>query len=543
MTLPTEMREKSASYQELFGADKIDALGIMEVFTASDAQGDIQVTCDEKQISDISRKINGKWYSHIPKADGDAHPPSPPFAGLDRLTLWISHDKPKHFLYIEPETMKPVFRINKDGTLNLYRKELLDGNIAWEWVHPQVLQGNGKILSVDPRAFILRAKTSGNPPQMLLHLPSLTDEGGKTVVFRSQQVMGQAQPRWVLESKPTLFISGEQKMPGIRNYSEFLVLETISRDSSAARKKNDREVFLPIRPKRDLTSVVASPVAEKPEIVSCVSIKIKNDNLDPKDPKSTCYLAYLSLIQASTPKEMRKTKLFQGLRKFKRFEPEELQLLGWIFKAEDGTVYADAIRLLAAGLVHENFTMYPQVKKENKSRGKGWTKQPAVHWEMFWEDSLPEDKLPVQICQMTNHYFERVHHLPLDMRIDKILPPQVLAVWNLKRYANEGKLRLPEATAVARELVDADVKALMRECKRTRGIPKIPNRTRPSNAMNENFFALLDAALSGDPAMRKIAERQLRDMQQDPKSKIYEVLLNAALQSSTTIMPKRSLMF
>ena len=92
MTLPTEMREKSASYQELFGGDEIDALGIIGSDSFRRARR-YTSTCDEKQMSDISRKINGKWYSHIPKAM--AMPIRHLLlAGPDRLTLGSLTIKP-----------------------------------------------------------------------------------------------------------------------------------------------------------------------------------------------------------------------------------------------------------------------------------------------------------------------------------------------------------------------------------------------------------------------------------------------------------------
>ena len=184
------------------------------------------------------------------------------------------------------------------------------------------------------------------------------------MVFRSQQVMGQAQPRWVLESSLRFSFPGTKRC-GIRNYSEFLVLETISRDSSAARKKNDREVFLPIRPKRDLTSVVASPVAENTEIVSCVSIKIKNDNLDPKDPKSTCYLAYPSPPKLQHQKSMRKQQSScKQCASSNDLSGRAAALVGSL-KLRTVLSMLTLSDYWPPVLLHENFTMYPQVKKEN----------------------------------------------------------------------------------------------------------------------------------------------------------------------------------
>jgi hypothetical protein len=372
----------------------------------------------------------------------------PPLAGLDKLSLWISQDSSdRHYLFVDLKSMTPIIRLDFEGGLSFLQHEKRN---RWEWVIPGILEGNSRILELDPFAFILQddpylgprnlllQKHLIHPSDMLMQFPHLIDSSGEVLEFvRKWDSEIDELSDWVLKNKPHLHISKNQFLPGIRNFNQFIIVENAS---------GKREALIPIKTKNQIDS---KEVAK----TSCISVNIKQGELVSQDPKTNIYLAYLCLIHATTSEDyQRAMKFLQASSRFESYTDEELRLLGWIFHSprmtQDHTGPSDAIRLFAAWLVQDNFKRNPQEItpiesiKEFKKKKISALSPPDV-WNLFWKENLEKENLEKQISKLTVHYFERQHHLPQGMRLQEILSDQELKEWDLKLHQRTGSLKAP----------------------------------------------------------------------------------------------------
>lgn len=518
-TLSLNIRNASKSYQELFGEKIFSFIDNGSYLETTDEFGKIQIyTTEEGNISDIRREIQGQWYSHIPADDTKSHPPLPPLANKDTLGIWISHDDKKHYLLADQSSLTPVIRLDVDGRLTLLKE---NPNIRWEWVDQQALSGKSQILNIDPSAFILQEDTSGKQRAMLLQFPHIVDPSGEILEFERRELKGINGPRWAMKHQPHLFISLDQTLPGIRNVKQFIITENLS---------GSREAIIPIKTKEQLDSKEAVNA-------SCISVNIKQNTLSSQDPKANIYLAYLALIHAVTPEDYQQAmKFLQQARKFEAYTPEELRLLGWIFQSpqmtSDATGPANAIRLFTAWLVNENFKRNPQSRKAQDQLSNEIKEDdlsamsPPEHWERFWSK-----KYPTGMEDLISSYFSTQQHLPLGMRMQEIMTPQELMDWNIGLFATSGPIsHAPQKNADKIEVKVSDIELLIR-MKPSRHTPQVLLPGRPLSSLQNEFPALLDAAVSNNPERRAIAEKQYRAMQYDPETKVFAAILFAALNS------------
>lgn len=528
LALPLSMRESSDAYKELLGNTNLDVIDYDTYFESADGKMRIYLAETKgksgekvRQINEIQQLIDGKWYSYVSTKQANQHPPLPPFAGKDKLQIWLSADAPHHYLYVDRKSQMPVIKFDSDGLITFVQE---DPKQRWAVVDDDEIK-DSTFLSLDPSAILLQAESKDVPRKMRLQLPHLKDEGGQTVEFERRYDAKDKESRWVVRNKPHLFISEEQRIPGVRNFDNFVVLEN---------KSGDREVLIPLKTVDELKN------KEKKEIfpTNCISAAIKldphgNEILVTSNPEANTYLAYLTLTHAITPDDYELALGYlQGARKFERYTADELVLLGWIFDSNksthDNTAYSNAIRLFATWLVHDNFERYPVTQKYIPSQD---------YDEIFWKELPGNDDFGA----LVQDYIALQNHLPYKMRIyhPDNLSPQELMDWNLssKRGAYSASYAAPMGPEHKFDNISNEDIELLRGIMSTqyRHTPTIDIASRPSEeTLKKNFTALLDAARSKDPDRRRIAEQQLNVMQYDKKSVIYTYILGAALNPNAS---------
>lgn len=532
--LPLSLREQSPAYQELFGERKLIVVDCGKYYETSDRYGDIQILTSGpsdgrgRVIEEIRRNINGSWYSYLPKQDPEQHPPMPSIAGKDRLGVWVSEDKPVRYLFVEPSTMEPVIKLDHDGHLIFLREK---SDARWEWVDESVLDQH-PIMDIDPSTYLLQQGAPDELMQMRLQLPHILDESGIPLEF--QRTVKEDRGVWVLKGKQHLHIAEDQRLPFIRNFNNFIVMSSST---------GEKEVMIPVKTLSELQAHKDMAQIHETSIITA-SIKTNakgNESLSAQSTNANLYLAYLSLTHAATPKEYQQAMEFlRSARKFERYTPEELRLLGWIFQSDkltkDHTGLADAVRLFTAWLVHDNLKRNPpEVSREQEGMAKEVVPlspdSPAAEWQLFWEGKHPKENLRDQIKTLAVHYFARQQHLPEGMRIhdSRNLSPQELMDWSLEDFVTAPEMgkAFPEQKQVINVTVE-DIE-LIRSAKKSRGTPQIPVQSRARGEMGENFIRLLDAAKSHDPQRRRLVEDQLKAMRFDQKSRVFAEIIGAVL--------------
>ena len=371
------------------------------------------------------RVIDGKWYVEVTSQEQGSWPPLPNFANFGNYEVWLSEEKPQHYLMVDSTSRKPVYRIDSNGHITFLQEV---PQTTWEWVLHNEFNAYQNIFSLDSNAFLIQSVKSAPNHVVRLILPNLSDDSGQPLEFERRFLKGFSDPQWVLRSKPHLIVS-KQELPGIRGFTNFIVLERAKKGG----KGKDREVLIPIKSAEEMKS-------NNTTNTSCVSASISKDRLQGRGVMSHVYLAYATLLQAHTPEEYERAMDFlQGARKFERYTPEELKVLGWIFRSQestkDATGYADAVRLFAAWLVHDNLKRNPQKVVPSQGTQKLSSSSPPMEWVQFWVGK--DGDFTQELRQMAQHYFARQHHLPLKLRLNypENLSEQELLDWSLESYA------------------------------------------------------------------------------------------------------------
>jgi ankyrin repeat protein len=541
ITLTSAVCQASSSYLELFGNDPLkitdQRIHTKETISlgAKDQFGAIGIFVSRKgvttSIEQIQRQLNGRWYAYIPNINKNLVLFHPQFAGSAQLNQWRSIKDPIHYLYVHPQTMQPVIRLEADGSFTLFKEE---GTQQWEWVQMPPEMAN--LSTLDPDVFLLQAKSTQTPRPMLMQFPHLKDENGNLLEFERRWSTDKKELRWVLRNRPHLSLAKEQRLPGVRNFHNFLILENAN---------GARSALIPVKAKEQLD-------AKKAVETACVHVQIKDDALTSLEPKTNAYLAYVALTHAVTPKEYQQALAFlKKARKFEKYDSEELRLLGLIFTSHkltnDYTGPATAINLFTHWLVNENYHRNPSIGLAvpmEADRIRLTADSPAVHWQLFWENKLPQDR--IWIDEARQRYFTLQAHLPYGMRLQDNITPQELMEWGLPipsvsstgsvPTSTEGSSAAPLPVNVKLEEVESLRIAYSALDLSERALP-IPSRPR-RNTLQLRLNDLLKAARSADPDQRRIAKEQWEAMRFDPDTQTFSLILAAALEEKENSLAK-----
>ncbi len=511
---------------------------------AQDQHGRMEILSkDGRSITQIRRQIQGSWYSYVDQKQGNLHPPVPPFKGDKELAIWRSADDPNEYLFVDPATNQPKIGLDRLGHYILFD---INPNKRFDWVDLKEVSGGSAILALDSDAFIYQEVSDKKPIEVCLRLPHLLNAAGGPLEFvravpvqpnkedPSQGVIlpNQDRERWVLKGAPHLFLSDDQRITGIRVFDHFLVLESVS---------GNREGIVPMK---SLTQVRNKKSVE----TTYARIKLTNDHLTSTSPDKNAYLAYLTLTHATTAEEyLQAMHYLESAKKFERYTPDELRLLGSILlsnhETKDHTGYAFACRLYVAWLVQDNLQRNPQYSVASKqSTGEAPTFLSHTDvWESFWNGDYSFQigkntrTLDDILDYVAEGYFARAQHIPFDMRIENIISGGELCEWGLENRAAEVVIRGPKPVSAASFSPPKDLDSLFVKIG-TEASTSSSLLTRPSEDFIGNFKLLWDAALSNDPARKESVNYAISYISQDPNSDVrfLATILHAALNKEAS---------
>lgn len=531
-------------YQAIFGIQNLcvtehEAENGAICLRSTDQYGAIEILSnqDKDDIQELRREIDGSWYSYVHSTND--HPIIPLIKGHETLTVWKSLNTPSHYLFLEPNTMEQKIRLHANGCYTLPH---LDPHKSFELA---AFKGGDAILAIDPDAFILQE--TGNKPsgEVHLQLPHILNANGEPLEFVRAVPIGQEEVRWVLKGVPHLFLSQNQTISGLRSYRQYLVLESSS---------GEREAILPLK---SLTSLQG----EDPIETTYIKVRVGENALLASTPKQKIYLAYLALTHATTPKEYQQAMGYlQEARKFERYSPEELQLLGSVFmstrETQEHTSYAYACRLYAAWLVDDNFQRNPKslpssrpVDDSNVQLPLNFESSPEK-WEAFWQGEYiyhkgdKDHSVKTVLNDVVKGYFERAGHLPRGMRIENLVSSRELSEWKL--WSRISPAEITPAKPTTRPVFHSlnTISKLIRGKKVVTGPIPSDLLMRPSQSFQDNFRSLWDMAMSQDPSRRRLLEDAIRYVSQDenPEVRFLSLLLHAAVNQHNQdgLAPSRS---
>ncbi|MDP1834381.1 MAG: hypothetical protein Q8K75_00480 [Chlamydiales bacterium] len=528
----SEKARASVLYKALFGTILLPAAQFPTHYESSDNAGEIRLNISAKgEISEVNRKIDGQWYRYVHSPDGSLHPSRPPLVGADKLQVWCSMDIPAHYLFIEPETVDPIIRLDADGRFTFLKT---DPHTRYEWVDISSLPEGAALKGIDTSAVLLQEDTKP-PKRMRIQCPTLRDESGDVLEFIRQTPKGSDEEKWVLASMPNLFLSDNQEIAGIGGLKGYVVLETLS---------GGREALFPIRT-LDSERKGLTPNA------TYMRVKLQDNIPISQAPDKNAFLAFLTLSHASTVQDYhRALEYLKGARKFERYSDEELRVFGWILQSpretRDTTQYADSLRLLAAWLVHDNLQRNPKRTEVREREDSHWPKLdgPVGDWLTFWEGKWSKqgrdrtENLEGYLQRLSKSYFARAHHLPQELRIENLLSQQEMWDWELHtRVATPGKQEVSSLPNTPPIQPLETLNIFFSTIKPMEGTQELPLSTRPGRALIQQFRSLYKTACEGTEEEKRGLEHLVRDLAYDktPTTVYLRTILHARLHGKNNI--------
>ena len=435
---------QSPSYQQLFGSKKLLVFMGREGLEASDAIGPILIKVAGNSISEIKRQFDGEWYTFSLKL-------KIPFSVKEKLSIFESPNKKQ--LGIDTVKNIPFLLIDEEGKITFLQET---DKKLWTWQKP--INQKQSMASMDEECYLL---FSDDGTAVRFNFPHL-----------GLELFQVANGPWRVKSTPHLKVSGDQTFPGIRDFEQFVVLETDSKE---------KEVWIPIKTKNE----VKAP--DTPLMI----LKMKEDKV--VSSSSYPYLAYLYLSHARTPEDYGTAMdSLQKAYKYERYTQEELQLLGWIFFYEDQTPHATALKLYTAWLVYDNLKRNPEdpIKAPEEIVDLS-LRSPPLEWQLFWEGNHPKTELADMLYHnVARRYAALQSKLPFGLKIDNILTEQEFIDWRLERYLMDPGSKIKEEKPLSK-ISNETIEFLKNMKKSTSSSILIPGR--PGIELKNSFYYLWNA--------------------------------------------------
>lgn len=420
---PSKQIMQTPVYQRLFGNKPLNVFQTPDFLAAKDDLSPIRIVeqwDDEDQPLECLRMFdNQDWYAYRPIEKVPSLSRLPFFAKLD---VWINTNPngPVRARLYDNKTRKLEYQIFADGTIEMASQ----GNKRFELLNSKEVQA---IKEFAPDALLLREKESG---KVMMLLPHNLDEHGEPLIFdlkRERQADNRTRDIWSMRTDPDLIISSKQEIKGIDGYDRFLMLE------------NSEGEQLALIPQISFGSIDQGGFP-------CMQMQLKNHHIGiQKTSAKTLFSAYLHLSHAATSEDyVRALDLIESVREYRRFNDEELKILGLIYdlssnanpRKADNTPESYALRLLLVSLVRENFAKYPQFDQKRLKidlKMDFATAQSGEDIERIWCGlvSLPlstmgEENLSLSIARNIEGYLERRNNLPHRFRLEQLLSSQQL---------------------------------------------------------------------------------------------------------------------
>ncbi|MBS4170294.1 hypothetical protein [Neochlamydia sp. AcF95] len=383
--------------------------------------------------------------------------------------------------------------------------------------------------------------------QYLLSFPYLTSPSSKNQTLQFEL----HENHWIWKEDPQFFIAENQQIGGLEGFKGFLIIQN---------QKGQYKALIPQK-----TQYEFEVKEETPRQVSCLVCRLtsppKNSPLVSSDwtPELTIqsssevngYLAYLHFMHAHTHSEYRKTLSFlQHTYSFKRFNPNELRTLGWIFCHAQKSASAKhipkrginhiheaiALQLYIAALIRQNLEAHPSNSLHNtcqtvlRSLDKQLIPQDLdspLNWEKFWEilslaswstDQKETDPIPLLLQEIIKAYLARRDKVQKALQIESLVPPFLLDQWGLSKLSKskliEDKLlvaTLKDLDKVGQDLEKLDWKEVLKDINSHSLQAFPPFNSRQGKSFRSYFKFLFEQALDKNPKIKEFLDEAQYD--------------------------------
>lgn len=515
-------------YKTLFGSKKLIGTEQPDYIECQEAQGPIRFFISKNCygaiiLKHIQRQFDGEWHQYIP-AKNDYFPLLPPLTNVKQLQVWqkVEAKKPEYLLYDSSKQAIP-YRLDSDGYFWFADASTLQPQPRrYAWCNISKTEAGQGVKGFDPDAILWQPapseKEESYPP--LLQFPHYSDNQGKGLQFVWQKNEKEKEEHWHLQAAPHLILSENQSIEGIKGIARFLVIENAS---------GERELLLPWLPLKNLKAGGGLEAC-------CHRIPLKKGVPETKNREQNAYLAYLSLMHATTPQDY--ATALNYLKKafsFGRYEGQQWQVLGWILNITqdkpDHSVGMDAVRLYAAWLVHDNLKRNPLPSDQKLAPTKPIEEVPTptappATWEAYWQSGLVDKELD----KLIPHYLARRSKAQYSVKLENVLDAQELIDWGLDRRAEANRQKQLSTYKFAEEPPAhiSDISLLIGN----KNESAIDYYTRPGYQLSNGFYRLYLQAKSSDPKDQNKVERMLGGMTYDPhpNNRGLKIILQAALE-------------
>lgn len=382
----------------------------------------------------------------------------------DQLFWKPQTDKP-HILVTSLQCKEMKYKIESDHKTTILQE---NENTQYDRIDLSSIPEAAWILEFDSDAILWKGA------ETRLLLPRCHDEQGNIIEFVKGIPKGMKEERWILKSQPQLFMSEDQTLPNISGKEKFLILENA---------KGGKTAFV-----NHKYSIYQDFMEEADEVNLGIywSYSVEDNELVNLKPEKNALLAYLALINSSTPAEYKiALEYIQKAYKFEKYNPEDIELLKAIYSTNDHSVYADAIRLYAAWLINDN-------TKRNTGQGI----YPILN------DYI--------LMQLQKHYLARIRKLPHSMRLENVLSKREMQDWMLEGVqSNKAIIKSIE------RMNDSFIPRVFNlSALHIQGAPLEERRTdvpmtRPGETLWAQFKGLYDIATMGTKNEKKELQQQL----------------------------------
>ena len=405
---PQQILKNSSNYESIFGNENLKNVTLLPIkdglweCTAESGGSKYRFVIIKEgitttRIANVQKNIDGLFYDLAIKcqlADSNAPNglsllplPNKPYA--ENYELWVSREHDKQLIIFDKKTHERVLTVLKNGEFLLEQKDLPESfrQIPWQKVEIEKMEqfnvlrqfeSPDNILCVQGNS-PLKEEKSGIKP-ILLNFSRYLNPDGKTLEFHGPKLINN-QMRLVWKDNPAFFISPDQTIPGLSNFSNRLVLED---------KKGNKKVIFPIKTVNDIKGQRA---ADQPNTYSYQVVDINDKGLSPKGEKQNLLMAYYYLSEKRYDMAL---GFLKKARKLDAYTPDELKILGWIAlqgaETHLNTPEDKSLRLFAFFLVNENSKRHPvndEFSKEELEEAKKAKEPPGLYssgrqWKKWW---------------------------------------------------------------------------------------------------------------------------------------------------------------
>ena len=421
-------------YKRLFGKVKLDVVTTPNYLSAQDKLSPIRIS-NQYGFEFLRQWDKKDWYEYRSMENKpfsiDVKMPllnKLPFA--NDLDLWVNTNEKstiKARLY-NNKTNKLEYLIHFDGSITISSQ----GNKRFQLLNAQQMPELQSLKLIAPDILIFKEQDTN---KVMMMLPKNINEHGEPIIFDQKTELSgtnQKLDKWVLRDDPDFWISSKQQLNGIDKYKCFLTLENA----------NDQKIAIFPQASYQRTSILNNQIP-------CLRMQLKNLHLGTQNTTTkTLYAAYVHLSMAATPEDyLRVLDLLESVREYRRFNDEELEMLGWLYSLSSGipaerpdnTPESYSLRLFVLSMVRDNFAKYPQLDEKRQGYNLKYefiVRGSADEFEKVWNglvriplSSSGDTFLEQSVFKNFQGYLARKNNMPRRLLLENLISPQKLQDW------------------------------------------------------------------------------------------------------------------